>query len=124
MNDVTAPTPDHPTPPDDAHVRELIAFAKDWNRTQPMLIHCWAGISRSTASAFTIACMLTKPGREADIAKLLRQRAPHAQPNLRLVAIADAHLARGGRMVEAIDTMGPAKIVFEGTLFQLPLDAT
>jgi predicted protein tyrosine phosphatase len=122
MHDVTAASLMHHTPPDDMHVRELIAFAQGWDRSQPMLIHCWAGISRSTASAFTVACMLSAPGSEAAIAKLLRARAPHAQPNARLVAIADALLDRDGRMVEALDAMGPAKIVFEGTLFALPLD--
>jgi predicted protein tyrosine phosphatase len=87
-----------------------------------MLIHCWAGISRSTASAFTIACMLNEPGRETDIARLLRARAAHAQPNRRLVALADDILARDGRMVDALDAMGPAKVVFEGVLFALPLE--
>jgi predicted protein tyrosine phosphatase len=109
------------TAPDEAHVRELIAFAKDWDLSQPMLIHCWAGISRSTASAFTVACLLNAPGRERDIARLLRARAPHAQPNPRIVALADALLGRDGAMVDAIDAMGPASIVFEGQLFSIPV---
>lgn len=107
--------------PDEAHVRELITFARDWDRRQPMLIHCWAGISRSTASAFTVACMFTPVGREHDIAERLREAAPHAQPNPRIVAIADALLDRDGRMVEAVDAMRPAEVVFEGRLFALPL---
>jgi predicted protein tyrosine phosphatase len=122
MHDVTTASPDYHTPPDDLHVRELIAFAKGWDRSQPMLIHCWAGISRSTASAFTIACMLNTSGREEDIARLLRARAPHAQPNRRLVALADDILGRDGRMVDALDAMGPAKVVFEGVLFALPIE--
>jgi predicted protein tyrosine phosphatase len=119
-HDIQTARPDF-VAPDEAHVRELIAFAKDWDRTQPMLIHCWAGISRSTASAFTIACMLNEPGREHDIARLLRARAAHAQPNLRIVALADALLDRSGAMVDAIDLMGPARIAFEGDLFALPV---
>ena len=107
--------------PDEAHVRELIAFARGWDRSQPMLIHCWAGISRSTASAFTIACMLNEPGREGDIARLLRARAPHAHPNLRIVAFADALLKRDGNMLDAVDAMGPGTVVFEGELFSLPV---
>lgn len=120
LHDISAAHPDF-TAPDEMHVRELIAFAKQWDRQHPMLIHCWAGISRSTASAFTIACMLNEPGREQDIALLLRARAAHAQPNLRIVAIADALLQRGGNMVEAVDAMGPGRIVFEGELFSLPV---
>lgn len=121
MHDITSGSPQH-TPPDEMHVRDLIAFAKTWDRSQPMLIHCWAGISRSTASAFTVACMLNEPGREVDIARLLRSRAPHAQPNPRIVALADHLLQRDGRMVDAIDAMSPPKVVFEGVLFELPVE--
>lgn len=120
MHDITVNAADQ-TPPDELHVRELLEFARDWNRSQPLLIHCWAGISRSTASAFSIACMLSEPGKEKEIALLLRQRAPHAHPNSRIVAFADKLLNRNGRMVDAVDAMGPGKVVFEGVLFSLPL---
>lgn len=121
MHDIAIDRPEY-TAPDELHVRELIAFTKDWDRAQPMLIHCWAGISRSTASAFTVACMFSAPGRERDIALRLRSAAAHAQPNPRIVALADALLGRDGRMVDAIDAMGPAQVVFEGRLFALHLD--
>lgn len=120
MHDIVSHSTDR-TPPDEMHVRDLLAFARDWNRSQPLLIHCWAGISRSTASAFAIACMLSKPGRELEIAQELRRRAPHAQPNARIIAFADALLDRDGRMVDAIDAIGPGKVVFEGVLFSLPV---
>jgi predicted protein tyrosine phosphatase len=120
MHDTVRPTPEQ-TPPDEIHVRDLLRFAQDWNRSQPMLVHCWAGISRSTASAFAIACMLTPAGHELQIARLLRERAPHAHPNLRIVALADDLLGRDGRMVDAIDAIGPGKVVFEGVPFVLPV---
>ena len=120
MNDVVHGQPDQ-TPPDEQHVREIIAFAQTWDRRRPMLIHCWAGISRSTATAFTVACMLNPRGRERQIALALREAAAHAQPNLRIVALADALLDRDGRMVEAVDQMGPARAVYEGDLFALAL---
>ena len=121
MNDVVHALPDH-TPPDEQHVREIIAFAQTWDRKRPMLIHCWAGISRSTATAFTVACMLNARGREKQIALALRKAALHAQPNARIVALADNLLDRDGRMVEALDQMGPAVAVYEGELFALGLD--
>jgi predicted protein tyrosine phosphatase len=65
--------------------------------------------------------MFSPPGREHDVAQRLRENAPHAQPNPRIVAFADALLDRDGRMLDAIDAMGPAEIVFEGRLFALPL---
>jgi predicted protein tyrosine phosphatase len=120
MHDINAARGDH-VAPDEMHVRELIAFAKQWDRSRPMLIHCWAGISRSTASAFTVACIFNEPGSEADIARRLRASAAHAQPNQRIVALADDILKRGGRMVDALDAMGPARVVFEGELFALPV---
>ena len=121
VHDIDRARPDF-IAPDLIHVRELIAFAKQWDRQHPMLIHCWAGISRSTASAFTIACMLNEPGREHDIARLLRARAAHAQPNQRIVSVADALLGRDGNMVDAIDAMGAGRVVFEGELFSLPVE--
>jgi predicted protein tyrosine phosphatase len=120
MHDIVSASPMR-VPPDEQHVEELLAFARGWKRQQPMLIHCWAGISRSTASAFAIACMLDQPGREHDIAQRLRQRAAHAHPNMRIVAFADRILGRDGRMVDAIDAMGPGAAVLEGELFSLPL---
>ncbi len=120
LHDIATARPEY-IAPDEQHVRELIAFARGWDRRQPMLIHCWAGISRSTASAFTVACMMNEPGREHEIARMLRARAAHAQPNPRIVALADALLDRDGRMVEAVDAMGPGSVVFEGVLFSLPV---
>ena len=121
LNDIVQSLPDH-TPPDEQHVREIIAFAQSWDRKRPMLIHCWAGISRSTATAFTVACMLTPHGREARIATALRSASPFAYPNLRIVALADNLLSRNGRMVEAIDAMGPARQTYESELFSLGLE--
>jgi predicted protein tyrosine phosphatase len=92
--------------PGEQVVSDLIAFARDWDESAPMLIHCWAGISRSTAAAFTIACERSAPGKEADIAWALREAAPHAYPNRRIVALADDLLGRQGRMVDAVEAIG------------------
>jgi predicted protein tyrosine phosphatase len=92
--------------PGERVVTDLIAFARDWDEAAPMLIHCWAGVSRSTAAAFTIACERSAPGKEADIARALREAAPHAYPNRRIVALADDLLGRQGRMVDAVEAIG------------------
>jgi predicted protein tyrosine phosphatase len=121
LNDVVQALPDH-TPPDEQHVREIIAFAETWDRARPMLVHCWAGISRSTATAYAIACMLNKHGAEERIALALRAASPYAYPNARIVALADHLLKRDGRMVDALDRMGPAQAAYESQLFGLRLD--
>ena len=51
MNDICQPQPGLVLPCE-THVADLINFARDWDRQAPLLIHCWAGISRSTAAAF------------------------------------------------------------------------
>ena len=104
-----------------AHVDRLVAFARSWDRASPLVFHCWAGISRSTAAAYICACALA-PGRdEADIARALRLASPTATPNARLVALADDLLGRRGRMVEAIRDIGRGADAMEGTPFMLHL---
>jgi predicted protein tyrosine phosphatase len=107
--------------PDGSHVADLIAFGKTWDRTAPFLVHCWAGISRSTAAAYILLCDLHGPGHEERIARALRFHAPHAQPNRLMVRHADLLLGRGGRMVAAVETMGEARLVSEGEVVELPL---
>ncbi|MBN9450726.1 MAG: protein tyrosine phosphatase [Bosea sp.] len=103
------------------HMARLLAFLRDWDRTEPMVIHCWAGISRSTAAAYIAACMLGPDRDEEEVAGALRVAAPSATPNARLVALADAALARRGRMIRAIERIGRGADAFEGTPFTMPL---
>ena len=91
---------------DAAHMGEIVRFVSDWDRTAPILIHCWAGVSRSTASAFITACVHHPAVDEEDIAWALRRASPTATPNPRLVALADAELGRGGRMSRAAAAIG------------------
>ena len=107
----------------EVHVAELLRFARAWDRRHPLLIQCYAGVSRSTAAAYAIACALD-PGRdEGEIAAALRTASPSATPNPRLVALADAVLGRAGRMVEAIRAIGRGQDCFEGEVFTLDVPA-
>jgi predicted protein tyrosine phosphatase len=109
------------TAPDAALVARLLDFAAGWDPARPMLVHCWAGVSRSTAAAFVIACQRS-PGRsERDIAQALRAAAPYATPNPLVVSLADAALGRAGRMSAAIAEIGRGADTFEGALFELPI---
>jgi len=105
VNDIVEPA-EGLVAPDDTVVHRLLAFGRDWDERAPILVHCWAGISRSTASAFILACERSPQVDERDIAAALRRVAPHASPNRRIVALADDILHRGGRMVDAVDAMG------------------
>jgi len=121
INDITEPQ-DGMVLPGEEHVRQLIAFAESWERRQPMVVHCYAGISRSTAAAFITVCV-TQPRRgEAEIAQRLRRASRFATPNALLVAIADDILGRNGRMVDAITAIGRGEMAIESVPFALPLE--
>jgi predicted protein tyrosine phosphatase len=86
-----------------------------------MVVHCFAGISRSTAGAFVAACAINPDRDEREIAQAIRNASSTAQPNARIVSIADRLLKRHGRMVRAVETLGPAEIASEGIPFRLDL---
>lgn len=121
VSDIIEPTPGQVLP-DRAHLDELLGFVHAWDRTAAMVIHCFAGVSRSTAAAYIAACAL-EPGRdEFAIARTLRAASPTASPNARLVALADDALGRRGRMNEAIAEIGRGRECFEGEPFALELN--
>lgn len=91
----------------DARMGRIIEFVRGWDRSAPILIHCWAGISRSTATAYITACVHNPDADERAIAEALRAASPTAMPNRRFVALADAALGRDGRMSAAIEAIGP-----------------
>ena len=119
VNDIAAPIAGQ-TEPSAGHAARVLAFVDDWDRSAPMLIHCWAGISRSTASMFMALCKLNPERDETDILARMRRLAPHIAPTRLLTAHADDLLGRGGRMVDALDAVGPARPASEGYLFELP----
>lgn len=87
-------------------MRRILDFVGGWGRDEPILIHCYAGISRSTATAYITACAHNPDFDEEEIALSLRAASPSASPNRRFVALADAELGRGGRMTRAIEKIG------------------
>jgi predicted protein tyrosine phosphatase len=121
MSDISAAMEGHVVPAEE-HVERFLAFIRAWDRAAPLVIHCWAGISRSTAAAYIAACALGPSRDEEEIAAGLRAVSPSATPNARLVAIADNILGRDGRMSEAIERIGRGADAFEGTPFSLRLE--
>ena len=91
----------------DTRMGRIIEFVRGWDRNAPILIHCWAGISRSTATAYITACVHNPGADERAIAEALRDASPTATPNRRFVALADQALGRNGRMSAAIEAIGP-----------------
>ncbi|MBE7248573.1 MAG: protein tyrosine phosphatase [Actinomycetospora chiangmaiensis] len=107
--------------PAEEHVARVLDFVRAWPREKPLVVHCYAGISRSTAAAYIAACALAPERDEGAIADALRAASPSATPNPRLVAVADRMLGREGRMVAAVARIGRGADAFEGTPFCLTL---
>ncbi len=102
-------------------IAALIDFIDAWDPGDgALLAHCYAGISRSTATALISATMKTSDPAWA--AMRLRAAAPHAAPNSRIIALADDLLGMNGRLNEACAGMGEAVRVVEGPLTLLRID--
>ena len=108
--------------PSDSHIEQVLNFVRGWDRSAPLVVHCYAGISRSTASAFAAVCMLNPHRDEISIARQIRAASPIASPNRLIVSLADRALGREGRMLRALDEMGPGNLMIEGRPFRLDLD--
>ena len=100
FNDVIEETPGE-IAPQRADVERLLAFGRDLvaEPDPHLLVHCHAGVSRSTA-AMLLMLAQAHPDREADAlaAELLRIRGK-AWPNLRIVELGDEQLGRDGTLV-------------------------
>lgn len=87
-------------------VRQIISLAEQLRSERgTLLIHCEAGVSRSTATALIIyACWLGQGSEDEAMRRVIAQR-PCAIPNRRMVAIADRLLDLDGRLLEARDRL-------------------
>jgi len=102
FNDAIEPEPGVVLP-QESDVEEILAFARGAGPDlRHLLIHCHAGVSRSTAAMLMILAQ-THPGEseEAMVGRLLRIR-PQAWPNSRMIAFADGLLGRNGRLSAAV----------------------
>lgn len=118
INDIDAPHGDL-VHPETSHIKHLIDFAKRWNKDGPLVIHCLAGISRSSASAFIVACTLNGDASEAVIALALRQASETAHPNPLMIRLADELLERDGRMIAAIQALPPSAATMEANTYSI-----
>ena len=97
----------------------LLNFITAWDKKSPLVIHCWAGISRSTATAFAAMCLLNPRQDEMELAQRLRLASPSATPNMLITKHVDDRLGRNGRMLRAVESIGRGVNAYEGTPFIL-----
>ena len=103
------------------HVQQAFDFIDEWDGEGRVFVHCYAGVSRSTAIGYALACKFQPAENEAEIASLWRKASPEATPNARLIAYADDILGRNGRMRAAISQIGRGADCFEGSLIRWPV---
>ena len=121
IHDISEPLPGY-VQPGREHIDQLIEFALDWGGRGPIVVHCWAGISRSTAAAYTALCAINPEASEGLIATRLRQASPTAYPNRLMIRLADAALGRDGRMVRAVEAIGRGVPAGEAEPFSIAAD--
>lgn len=101
FHDAIEPDPDVLLP-QKGDVEAILTFGRDAADAGGLLIHCHAGISRSTAATLMILAQAHPDEREDGLADQLLQTRPQAWPNSRMIEFADELLDRRGRLVAAI----------------------
>jgi predicted protein tyrosine phosphatase len=107
FHDIVEPLPGMRLPQRE-HVEDILAFGHAFLRDladRPdahLLIHCHAGISRSTAAMASLLAQAHPEDPEERIFERLVAIRPQAWPNSLMIGFADDLLARGGRLVEAL----------------------
>jgi predicted protein tyrosine phosphatase len=91
------------TAPSEPDIRRLLAIGErlQVGGVRHLLIHCHAGISRSTAAAATLLCQF-HPGREDEAFVEVARVRPWNWPNSRMIEFADDLLDRKGALVAAL----------------------
>ncbi|MFZ2007935.1 MAG: protein-tyrosine-phosphatase [Stellaceae bacterium] len=104
FNDVIAPAPEI-VAPDGEHVAKLLAFGRDVEvagELAHLLIHCHAGLSRSTAAAVLLLAQEDPSRPAAEIFEEIARLRPRAWPNLAILDLGEAALGRRGEFTTAV----------------------
>jgi len=88
--------------PSARHAKAILEFGRQIPASSRLLLHCWAGVSRSTASAILLVAQAL-PGNEDMAIEIVRAVRPQLCPNRRLVEVGDRLLGLNGRLVQSLD---------------------
>ncbi|MAY61975.1 MAG: protein tyrosine phosphatase [Rhizobiales bacterium] len=120
VNDITE-AGDGLVAPAELHVRNIIDFARAWNRSAPLIVHCWFGISRSPAAALVTALALDPEQDDRALARRMRKASPYVTPNPGIVGFGDRLLGRRGRLVAAVEEIGRGAEASQGDVFRFDI---
>ena len=82
------------------HIKKIIEFVKSWDQVQPIVIHCWCGVSRSMATAIFIICNYHPNNIDSNV-RYMRKIAAHANPNTLMISMFEKYLNVEGKINEA-----------------------
>lgn len=111
FHDISTRAPDM-NAPEQADLEDLVAIGRELTASAEgghLLVHCHAGVSRSTAAA-AILLAQHNPGREAEAFDTVARLRPGAWPNARMVELADALLERNGALRAGLQAMQQARL--------------
>ena len=91
--------PSHPEAPQLRDVKRILDFTRELPAKARVLVHCRAGVSRSTATAFAILCQHTAPGLEMENLLHVETLRDLVMPNRLIIELADKVLKRKGGML-------------------------
>ena len=98
FDDISVPLDDF-IEPQEKHILQALSFA-DRIGEGSILIHCHAGISRSSAIALAIIAKRLGAGKEQDSIGVLEQINPHSRPNKSIVWLTDEILERDRKLYD------------------------
>ena len=91
--------PENPDAPSLRDVKRILDFTSGLPAKARVLVHCRAGVSRSTATAYAILCQHTAPGMELENLIHIETLRDLVMPNRLIIRHADKILKRDGAML-------------------------
>lgn len=120
FDDVIEPIPGY-APPMPEHMDQLLRFGREIGAEalQTLLIHCHAGVSRSTASATALLLQAFPELSAGEVLDHIGQVRPQAWPNSRMIGFADEQLGRGGMLIAALNEFYRRRLAAEPGLAEM-----
>ena len=101
FDDINQPMDDYVIP-QMSHIKRALEFA-DKIEDGSLLVHCHAGISRSSAIALAVIAKRLGSGKEEEAVNTLEHINPNCRPNKSIVEMADELLERDGKLYKEVD---------------------
>ncbi len=97
--------------PSHEHMAQVLNFGRE--SAGRLLVHCFVGRSRSTASILAILAD-RRPSKIPEFVAQMAEKAVHAQPNSLMIALTDDLLGLNGELVSAASTLNPSRYEMRG----------